>query len=72
MVGGYRLPLGDIRVVGAAVMAVLSVALFTRTQGIFTKWLAAVLFLSSFAFIYSTAPDEFGRLLGFAERSIRK
>jgi len=71
-VGGYRLPLGDVRVVGAAVMAILSVVLFTRTRGIFTKWLAAVLFLSSFAFIYSAAPDEFGRLLGLAERSIRK
>ncbi len=71
VVGGYRLPLGDVRVVGAAVMAILSVVLFMRTRGIFTKWLAVVLFASSFAFIYSAAPDEFGRLLGLAERSIR-
>ena len=48
-------------------MAVLSVVLFGRIRGVFTKWLAAVLFLSSFAFIYASAPDEFAGLLGWAE-----
>jgi hypothetical protein len=38
LVGRYWVPLGDLRIVGPTVIAVLSVILFTRTRGIYTKW----------------------------------
>ena len=64
-IGGYLVPLGDIKIVGPAVMAVLSVVLFTRTWGVYTKWLAVVIFITSFAIIYSVDPQAFHDLLKF-------
>jgi len=64
-VAGYRMPLGDIKVVGPTIMAVLSAVLFTRTRGRYTKWLAVIIFISSFAIVYALDPTIFSRLLKF-------
>ena len=64
-IGGYLVPLGDIKVVGPAVMAVLSVILFVRTWGVYTKWLAVIIFITSFAIVYTLDPTVFQELLKF-------
>lgn len=63
-VAGYRVPLGDVKVVGPAIMAILSIILFVRTRGRYTKWLAVVIFLTSFAIVYILDPSLFNRLVG--------
>jgi hypothetical protein len=65
-IGGYWVPLGDIKVVGPTAMAVLSVILFTRTRGKFTKWLAVTIFITSFAIVYTIDPDIFSELFKYA------
>jgi hypothetical protein len=62
-VAGYRVPLGDIKVVGPAVMAVLSIILFIRTRGRYTKWLAIVIFVTAFAIVYTIDPSLFRQLV---------
>jgi hypothetical protein len=64
-IGGYLVPLGDLKIVGPAIVAILSVVLFVRTYGIYTKWLAVIIFLSSFALIYLLDPTVFQTLLKF-------
>lgn len=63
MIGGYIVPLGDIKVVGPAIMAILSIILFIRTRGRFTKWLAVIIFITAFAIVYTMDPSIFNRLL---------
>lgn len=63
MVGGYTVPLGDIKVVGPAVMAILAVILFTRTRGRYTRWLAVIIFITSFVIVYTLDPTVFRRLV---------
>jgi len=64
-IGGYLVPLGDLKIVGPAIVAILSIVLFVRTYGIYTKWLAVIIFLSSFALIYLLDPTVFQTLLRF-------
>ena len=64
-VGGYNVPLGDIKVVGPAIMAILAIILFIRTRGRYTRWLAVIIFITSFVILYSLDPTIFGRLLRF-------
>lgn len=64
-IGGYWVPLGDLRIVGPTIIAILSVILYTRTRGIYTQWLAAVIFFTSFAIIYLIDPLVFQDLLQF-------
>jgi len=66
VVAGYAVPLGDIKVVGPAIMAVLSIILFFRTRGRYTKWLAAVIFITCFAIAYTLNPEIFKNLIGLA------
>jgi hypothetical protein len=65
-IGGYLVPLGDIKIVGPTLMAVLSVILFVRTRGIYTRWLAATIFVTSFAIVYAIDPGVFSDLLKYA------
>jgi hypothetical protein len=65
-IGGYLVPLGDIQIVGPTLMAVLSVILFVRTAGKFTKWLAVVIFVTCFAILYTIDPETFNELLQYA------
>ncbi len=66
----YNIPLGDIKVVAPAVMAVLSVILFLRTNGIYTKWLSVIIFITSFAIIYTVDPANFQILLQTAIQTV--
>ncbi|MFZ3107137.1 MAG: hypothetical protein WA105_07150, partial [Candidatus Hydromicrobium sp.] len=66
VVAGYTVPLGDIKIVGPIVMAVLSIILFVRTRGRYTKWLAVVIFITCFAIVYTINPEIFKNLLGLA------
>jgi hypothetical protein len=62
-IAGYLVPLGEIKVVAPTLMAVLSVILFVRTRGVFTRWLAVTIFVTSFAIVYSIDPEIFSELL---------
>lgn len=62
-VGGEDIPLGDVKVVFPAAMAILSVVLWGRTRGIYTRWLAAIIFVATAAIVYLRAPAEIARLL---------
>ncbi len=60
---GHAVPLGDIKVVTPTAMAILSLVLFTNTRGRYTKWLAVIIFITSFAIVYVLDPNLFARLL---------
>ncbi|MDP3956067.1 MAG: hypothetical protein Q8Q18_02390 [bacterium] len=60
---GYTVPLGDIKVVAPALVSVLSLLLFARTWGTYTKWLAVVTLLGSFAVVYTIEPAVFQQIL---------
>jgi len=73
VVAGYNVPLGDIKIVGPMIIAILSVILFIRTRGVYTKWLAVVIILSSFCLIYIMNPAVFQTLLKFGvEQGLEK
>ncbi len=72
-VAGYNVPLGDIKIVGPIIIAILSVILFIKTRGIYTKWLAVIIFLGSFILIYLLNPLIFQSLLKFGvEQGLEK
>ncbi len=60
---GYNVPLGDLTIVFPAVTGVLSIVLFTRTRGVYTKWLSVIIFVTSLAIIHITDPEIFQSLL---------
>jgi hypothetical protein len=62
-VGGYRVPLGDIKIVGPVIMAILSIILFVRTRGKYTKWLAVIIIITCIAIVYTIDPLNFSALL---------
>ncbi|MDD3662232.1 MAG: hypothetical protein PHG63_04170 [Candidatus Dojkabacteria bacterium] len=64
-IGGYLVPLGDIKIVGPTVMAILAVVLFVRTAGIFTRWLAVAIFVTAFSIVYVIDPTVFSDLIRF-------
>jgi hypothetical protein len=63
---GYEVPLGDIKLLGPALMAVLSLVLLKNTRGRFTIWLAVIIIITSFAVVYSLDPTLFNRYLKIA------
>jgi hypothetical protein len=63
-VGDEQIPLGDVKVVFPAAMAALSLLLWTRTRGVYTRWLAAIILAGSVALVYVIAPDAVGDLFG--------
>lgn len=62
-VAGQHVPLGDIQVLGPVLLAVVAVILAIRTAGVYTRWLAAIIFVSAFALIYVLNPEVFADLL---------
>ncbi len=62
-VAGYSVPLGDLRVVGPAVMAVCAIILIVRTRGKFTRWLAINILVSVLALTFVLDPNIFGELM---------
>jgi len=69
-IAGYEVPLGTLTVVGPSVMAILSVILFIRTRGKYTKWLAVIIFVTSFAIIYGLDPETFGELFKYGIQEV--
>lgn len=64
-IAGYLVPLGSITVIFPSVIAVLSIILFVRTAGIYTKWLSVIIFIGCFAIIYLLNPATFQDLLKY-------
>ena len=62
-VAGYSIPLGDLRIVGPAVIAVCALILIARTRGVYTKWLAVNIILTALALTYVLDPGVFTELL---------
>jgi hypothetical protein len=62
-VAGYTVPLGDIRIVGPAVMAVLALILIIRTRGVYTRWLAVNIIVCVLALTFVLDPTVFQGLL---------
>jgi ABC-type transport system involved in cytochrome bd biosynthesis fused ATPase/permease subunit len=56
-------PLGDLRIVGPAVIAVCALILIARTRGVYTKWLAVNIIVSALALTYVIDPTVFAELL---------
>jgi len=69
-IGGMWVPLGDLRIVGPTVVVVLSVILFTRTRGVYTRWLSGIIFVTCFAILYLLEPATFQVLLQEAIRLV--
>ncbi len=63
-VAGYSIPLGDVKIVGPIVIGILSIILFARTRGKYTKWLAATIFITCLAIIHTLSPEIFKNMLG--------
>jgi len=62
-IAGYYVPLGDIKVIFPTLMGVLSVILFLRTAGIYTKWLSVLIFLGAISIVYTIDPSLFQQLI---------
>jgi len=62
-IGSTNVPLGDLTVVFPAAMAVLSVILFFRTAGIYTKWLSVIIFISMIVAVHIISPNSFQDLI---------
>jgi len=62
-VAGYAVPLGDIKIVGPGLMAVLALILLIRTRGRYTKWLAIIIIITSLAIAYILDPAIFTKFL---------
>lgn len=62
-VAGYSLPLGDIKIFGPMLSALLAVVLFFRTGGIYTKWLSVVICIGSLAAVSIINPIFFQSVL---------
>lgn len=62
-IGGYFLPLGDIKIFGPILTVILSVVLFFRTAGVYTKWLSVIICLGSLTAVYIISPDFFQSIL---------
>jgi len=63
VVGGYTLPLGDIKVFGPLLTAILSTILIFRTYGPYTKWLSVIIAIGSLVAVYLVNPLFFQQAL---------
>jgi len=62
-VAGYTLPLGDIKVFGPLLTAILSTVLVFRTYGSYTKWLSVVIAVGSLVAVFLINPLFFQQAL---------
>lgn len=62
-VAGYQIPLGDLRIVGPAIIAVCALILIVRTRGVYTRWLAVNIIVAALALTYVLDPTVFVDLL---------
>lgn len=69
-IGGYEVPLGALTVIGPTVIAILAIILFVRTYGVYTKWLAVVIFVTAFVIIYELNPATMRELFKYGIKEI--
>ncbi len=62
-IAGYSLPLGDIKVFGPLLTAILATILVFRTYGTYTKWLSIVIACGSLVAVYLISPTFFQQAL---------
>jgi len=58
-VQGYSVPLGDVKIAGPAIIIILSIILFRKSQDIYTKWMSSTVIVSSLAMTYLLDPTTF-------------
>ncbi|MFA7244162.1 MAG: hypothetical protein WC080_02665 [Patescibacteria group bacterium] len=61
--GGQYVPLGDIKILGPTLMAVLSLILLFRTAGPYTKWLSVIIIIVALVMVNMMNPEIFKELL---------
>ena len=69
-IAGYSLPLGDIKVFGPLLSAILSTILVFRTYGPYTKWLSIVIACGSLVAVYLVNPSFFQQALKLIVNSL--
>ena len=68
--GGFIVPLGDLKILAPAIIAVIALVLAIRTAGPFTKWLSIIIFVTVFAVIYTIDSESFRNLFRSAVQQI--
>jgi hypothetical protein len=63
IIAGYALPLGDIKVFGPLLTAILSTILIFRTYGPYTRWLSVIIAIGSLIAVYLINPLFFQQAL---------
>jgi hypothetical protein len=61
--GDESIPLGDVNVVFPTAMAILAAVLWGRTRGVYTRWLAGIIFVTALVVTHLTTPDTLGEVL---------
>ena len=69
-IAGYTLPLGDIKIFGPLLLAILSTVLIFRTRGKYTKWLSIIIAIGSLVAIYLINPYFFQEALKLIVNSL--
>ena len=67
-VAGYYVTFGDLKAIFPAIMAILSIILFVRTRGRYTRWLAVIIFTGALTITYQVNPESFKDLVGIVTR----
>lgn len=62
-VAGQYVPIGDIKILGPALMAVFSLILLLRTAGPYTKWLSVIIIATALVMVQIMNPEIFKQLL---------
>ena len=62
-IAGYTLPLGDIKVFGPLLTAILATVLVFRTYGPYTRWLSVIIAIGSLVAVYLINPFFFQQAL---------
>lgn len=62
-IAGYTLPLGDIKVFGPLLTAILSTVLVFRTYGPYTRWLSVIIAIGSLVAVFLISPHFFQQAL---------
>ena len=63
-IAGYYVAFGDLKTIFPAIIAILSIILFVRTRGKYTKWLAVIIFTGALSITYKINPEGFKDLVG--------
>ena len=62
-VGGQDIPIGDIKILGPTLMAILSLILLFRTAGPYTKWLSVIIIITALIMVNMLNPLVFKEVL---------